>query len=92
MQFLKIEETRSVMNACVRACVRVYMPVNLKKCVFSLCSCKYMRTLSSCVCLVVCFVIVGSSYMNNNLPWCTRFDSFVCTDVWCSSQTHLDYM
>ena len=40
-----------------------------------------------------CFVIIGSAYMCNNLLYllyCTRFDSFVCIDVWCSSQTHLD--
>ena len=42
------------------------------------------------MCLVVCFVIVGSAYMSNILLYCTRFDSFVCTDVWCNLQTHLD--
>ena len=42
------------------------------------------------MCLVACVVIVGSAYMYNNLLYCTRFDSFICIDVWCSSQTHLD--
>ena len=77
---------------CTHACVRACMPVNLQKCVFPLCSCEYVRTLSACECLVACFVIVGSAYTYNNLLYCMRFDSLVCTDVWWSSQTHLDYV
>ena len=82
--------------SCLHACV----PVNLQTCVFSLCSCEYVCLLSACVCvcvracvhacLVACFVITGSAYMYNNLLYCTRFDSFVCTDVWCSSQTRFN--
>ena len=37
------------------------MHVNLQKCVFSLCSCEYAHSLSACVCLVACFVIIGSA-------------------------------
>ena len=39
-----------------------------------------------------CFVFIGSAYMCNNLLYCMRFDSVVCIDVWCSSQTDLDYV
>ena len=55
------------------------VPVNLQMCVFSLCSSEYARSLSACVCLVLIYLV-----------YCTGFDSFVCTDVWCSSQTRLD--
>ena len=58
--------------SCVRACMRGF---------------EYVRSLSACVCLVACFVIVCSEYMYNNLLYCTRFDSIVCSEVWCSSQT-----
>ena len=62
--------------SCVRA-------LNLQKCVLSLCSCEYVHSLSVCVCLVACFVIADSAYTYtyNNLLYCTRFDSFICTDV-----------
>ena len=63
----------------MRAYVRA---LNLQKCVLSLCSCEYVHSLSVCVCLVACFVIVGSAYSYYNLLYCTRFDSFICTDVW----------